>query len=397
MQTIIRAADAADFLALVPVLAGFRPRRSVALVPFRGSSSLGVMRIDLPPDGEEVERFAATIVGMVCKVDTADAFAIVVYSDEALRDAGGALRHEPLVAALRDRADLCGLGVTDALCVAADGWGTFLRPDQPPRPLSEIEERAAAAAMPARDVEADQASGGELPVADLAAKERTARAVDGLEAALRVLIGARSRPDASPDADAHPTAIADASVPGGPRGREPLSGVDPRALASACALDDLPELFEDALDWPAEPEAHHTAAIIWCLARPSLRDVALTQWCEDLVAGDDALGAQLDWEDGAEYPEHIADRFWGAGPRPNAARLIRALRLVRWAAAVAPRALRPGALAAAAWISWALGRSTHASGYAAQALEIEPEHGLSQIVLTMVSAGHLPEWAFERG
>jgi hypothetical protein len=53
-------------------------------------------------------------------------------------------------------------------------------------------------------------------------------------------------------------------------------------------------------------------------------------------------------------------------------------------------------LAAAAWISWALGRSTHAAWYAERALEIEPGHGLSEIVATMIGAGHLPEWAFER-
>jgi hypothetical protein len=47
-------------------------------------------------------------------------------------------------------------------------------------------------------------------------------------------------------------------------------------------------------------------------------------------------------------------------------------------------------------LSWALGRSTHAAGYASEALEIDAEHGLAQIVLTFVSNAHLPEWVFER-
>jgi hypothetical protein len=66
------------------------------------------------------------------------------------------------------------------------------------------------------------------------------------------------------------------------------------------------------------------------------------------------------------------------------------------ALAVAPRADRPGTLAVCAWLSWALGRSTHAEVYASAAREIEPEHGLSEIVLSFVAAGHLPDWAFRR-
>ena len=86
---------------------------------------------------------------------------------------------------------------------------------------------------------------------------------------------------------------------------------------------------------------------------------------------------------------------------PDPTRLSAALALVRRAAASAPRDRRPGPLATCAWLSWALGRSTHAEVYAAQALEIEPEHGLAEIVRSFVLAGHLPDWAFraaaERG
>ncbi len=81
MTTIIKAADAAEFLALVPRLAGFRPVRSVAIVPFHANRTLGVMRLDLPPDDADIERMAATLVGMVCKIRDADGLAVVVYSD----------------------------------------------------------------------------------------------------------------------------------------------------------------------------------------------------------------------------------------------------------------------------------------------------------------------------
>jgi hypothetical protein len=172
--------------------------------------------------------------------------------------------------------------------------------------------------------------------------------------------------------------------------------VDPAALAAAARLDDLPELFEDVLREPDALDAYDLAAIGWCLARPSLRDIALVQWSGNLHQGDEALTAQLRWESGEEYPPHLAMRMWGEGDPPSPARLDQALRLARRVAASVPRALRPGPLAMCAWLAWALGRSTHAAEYAQQACDIEPDHGLSQIVLSFVHAGHLPDWAFRR-
>jgi hypothetical protein len=70
--------------------------------------------------------------------------------------------------------------------------------------------------------------------------------------------------------------------------------------------------------------------------------------------------------------------------------------IARHAAAIAPREARPGPLATCGWLSGALGRSTHADLYALEACEIDPEHGLAEIVRSFVHAGHLPEWAFQR-
>ena len=128
-----------------------------------------------------------------------------------------------------------------------------------------------------------------------------------------------------------------------------------------------------------------------------MRDIALVQWCGGFAAGDEALDAQLRWESGEEYPAHLAMQMWGEGERPDPNRLEAALALSRRVAAAAPRAVRAGALASCAWLSWALGRSTHAERYALLAGEIEPEHGLAEIVRSFVLAGHLPDWAFRRG
>lgn len=379
MTTIVKAADAAQFLSLVPRMLGYAPRRSLVLVPFCGSRSLGAMRVDLPGETADADAAAATFIGMVCRIPSADAVAAVVYTDALF--VHGEIPEEAVVRGVLRRADACGLRVTDALCVAADAWGSYLDTALPTggRPLDVLGAPPPGAAdLP--EPTGDQRSGAELPAADLAEKERVARALTALGAAIELLCGtdaaAGVRPAASPlPDDAH--------------------RIDPAALAAVCDLDDLPTLFEHALGWdPAALTAYRTALLTWCFARPALRDIALVQWCGDLEDGDEALTAQLRWEAGEEYPAHLAMHMWGEGARPDPERLEKALELARRAAAAAPADCRAGALATCAWLLWALGRSTHAEHYAERACDLEPEHGLAEIVRSFVLAGHLPDWAF---
>ena len=51
-------------------------------------------------------------------------------------------------------------------------------------------------------------------------------------------------------------------------------------------------------------------------------------------------------------------------------------------------------MAAAAWLSWALGRSTHAAHYLDQALATDSELTFAQLLRTVVDAGMLPDWSF---
>lgn len=411
---IVKAADAAQFLAVIPRMLGYRPARSLVLIPFDGRQSLGAMRFDLPPDeadDETIDRIAATAVGMVCRLPAADGVAAVAYSDATFAK-DERMPHRALLDALERRADACGVRVTDLLCVAADGWGSALDPDLPAngRNLGDVDERMPGlGGMPLPD--GDQATGAEL--AEFSAEERdgVARAYDAVERAVTLLcgpddasVGTATRATRCADtvstaraldlAPVPPVTVDDAdeaSVDGSP-GR-----FDPRALATVCRLDDLTAFFEDAVvRHSSARDAYETAALIWCLSRPSLRDVALVQWAGTIVEGDEALDAQLRWEAGEEYPTHLAMRMWGEGEVPDVCRLEQALALARAAAALAPRAAQPGPLSLCAWLAWALGRSTHAAAYAERACEIEPEHGLSQIVLSFVQAGHLPDWAFRR-
>lgn len=382
MTTIVKAADAAQFLSLVPRMLGYAPRRSLVLVPFADARSLGAMRVDLPTDPSTRDAAAATFIGMVCRIPSAAALAAIVYSDEAFD--GAAMPEDPLVRALLRTADTCGLRITDALCVASDAWGSYLDPNRPPngRPLEALATApAGAAGVP--DPVGDQWSGAELPPAETVQKERAEVALRALAAAVALLCGTDAAASVPP-------------LPPSPRGFRPVDPrIDPAALAAVCELDDLPTLFEEVLGWNARAlEPYQDALLVWCLARPALRDIALVQWCGDVDDGDQALDAQLRWEAGEEYPAHLAMHMWGEGARPDPDRLEAALELARRAASVAPDALRAGTLATCAWLSWALGRSTHAERYAEWACELEPEHGLAEIVRSFVGAGHLPEWAF---
>lgn len=375
MTTTVKAADAAQFLSLIPRMLGYTPTRSLVVVPMRRGRSLGAMRLDLPPREAMVDDgFAATVIGMVCRVEVADGLVVVVYSDAPT---GEGLPHRDLVDGLRRTADASGLDLIDALVVAADGWGSQRVGPARVRALSELVAHPlpggpdAGAGLP--EVHGDQSTGAQLPERSAADRRRVGAAHRSLSAALSVLCGL---PPESPRADR----------------------VDPAALAAACELDDLPQLYERALQWDPDTLSPLQAALLgWCLSRPALRDVALVQWASDAAGGAGAMDAQRRWEDGEEYPADLAAVMWGEGASPDPARLESALALVRQVAALTAAGRRAGPLAVCGWLSWALGRSTHAAHYADAALDGDREHGLADIVRSFVASAHLPDWAFRRG
>lgn len=370
MTTVLHASGSAEFLGLVPSLAGFTPRESIVLLPFHGSRAHGAMRLDLPRDADvDIDGFADGAVALVSRVTATDAVAVVVYTEErpqVTRD-GLVLPDAVAVDALLGCAADAGLRIVDALCVTPDGWSSYLD-DEPA--LGDLASIPAPPPLPGLDeVQGDQLAGTDLPVVDLAEKERVG-------AALRDLGIVLERDAAGP-----------------------LTGAEnPQALAAAVILDDMTAFFEMVLDEPDRLPPFATAALLWCLDRPIFRDVALTQWASDEEGGIRTLDAQLAYSrTGAVVPDELGGLFLGRGERPDPERLRAALSAVRHAAARAPRASRPGPLTAAAWLSWALGRSSHAGLYLDQVREIDPEYGLAALLGSMIGAAMLPEWAFQRG
>ncbi|WP_431074366.1 DUF4192 family protein [Microbacterium phyllosphaerae] len=367
MTTVLRASGSAEFLSIVPSLAGFTPTESLVLLPFDGSRTCGAMRLDLPRGDVGLADYADAAIGLVSRVDRTDAVAVVVYTDDEVHSTrdGLVLPFAVEVDEVLGRAEDAGLRIVDALCVTSDGWSSYL--DDEPR-LRSV-DHASPDVPGVGDVSGDQLAGASLPSVDLAAKERVARALCDI------------------------TDLLDRSSRGESRGVG-----NPQALAALVLLEDLPAFFEAVLASPDDLPPFATAALVWCLDRPLFRDVALTQWATDALGGARTLEAQLAFADTrSTVPDDLGDVFLGRGPTPDPERLRGALTLVRAAAARAPRASRLGPLTAAAWLSWALGRASHAAHYLDLVREIDPEYGLAALLETMISAAMLPEWAFRRG
>lgn len=329
--TVHKATQPGDFLVAVPALLGYEPSDSVVVVPFAGPRSVGAMRFDLP-DAENAAMVATVAAGLVCKVKGATGLAVVVYGERAQAEAVGD--------AIAGSAAQCGLAMVERFYVTASGWG--LIGDDADSPMPEIPEH-----LTAMITAANQHAGAEIPEADPSRVDAVADALDSFGLA--------------DVAEADWIALGEVAVTTQPEQIDPLDAV----------------------------------SLIFAFSRPSLRDIALVQWATDATGGERAAEAQAGWECGEEYPADLAAIMWGEAPRPDADRLRAALATIRHLAGLTPPTQRAGLLATAAWLSWALGHSTHADDYARQALTVDPGHGLAGIVANFVQAAFLPSWAFE--
>jgi hypothetical protein len=348
-QTVVRARTAADLLALVPSLVGMAPHRSLVLVVFHGSRTMGALRLDLP--GPEVAGdLAGHAIGTVCRLDGADGVVPVVYADgpfpEALARARGLLDE------LRTAGRRAGLRVKDALCVAADGYGSLLDPDLPDagRPLSELPEPTGL--PPLLDLDAATDLEG-VPEEDrrrfLARVRRSARATGRSG---RTVDGVLSAPD--------PVGAIERALD--------LDRFDPVPVPLVAALADL----------------------------PVLRDLLLLQIGWGPVFGGAVLARTLLPAEEPLGPEEAPGLAFCGGdmPRPDPERVVRAIELLRVTAAHLPERHRAPLLTMLAWLHWALGRGSVAGRFVEAARQIDPRYGLADLLARMLGAGMLPEWAY---
>src|SRR5690349_6034174 len=123
MTTVVKAASPADFLALLPTLAGFTPERSVCVVPFATvggrTRTMGVARWDLPGP-EKIFEFTAAVANQLPRFEAADAVVFVVYTDE--RDSKVTTSVLALLNELGIMAHNQGFQVRDSLVVEPESW-----------------------------------------------------------------------------------------------------------------------------------------------------------------------------------------------------------------------------------------------------------------------------------
>jgi hypothetical protein len=369
MTTIIKAADPQDFLALVPHLTGFQPRQSIVLVAFRGNRTCGALRIDLPnanaPAGVR-RRAATTMLGMLCRIPDVDALVPVVYTHDSFTARDG-MPYRAVIDDVLSRARHSGFLVRDALCVAADAWGSYLDEDCPAggRPLGLI------AASPARRTLAssaetvrlvDMESESRLPVPDFVTREQTATRFTELDSL---------------------------------RGSAELG---PALLFDHGFSGDVVGFADDLLTPGDEPVPPRDAAVLGFLVQaPALRDEVLLTWAwgaEFGVSVGEMNARHNAGDDISSMPGAMALGGFGM-PRPDPERLRTAIRVLRYSAPRLPRRARAPLLTMLAWAYWALGSGTLSGRWVAQAREVDPEYGLAELLDRMLSAGRLPDWAWD--
>ncbi|GAA1748500.1 DUF4192 family protein [Agromyces humatus] len=381
MTTIIRAASAHDFLALVPSLAGFRPDRSLVCVAFEGNRTVGVLRHDLPSRARDRAALVSVVVGTLCRMPGVDAVVPVLYTDRTFESEGG-IPERRLAEQLIRRAEQAGFVVRDALCRAADAWGSYLDRETPVsgHPLGMIDANPVTEQAPdAADALDAPGAGGVLP------------APDG-RVALRIAEALERFTDAEPG-DAVFERLGD--------------DIDPVELVESLVSGE-----------PARQPALRLAWFLHLAARPAFRDGMMLQFAFGPVIGaaahDDAIATAERADVSGESLDELVRREVAEGEhdevsellsrlllgqstlRPERARVERALELLRPLIANAPEADRVGPLCIAAWLSWSVGRGSAAGAFLDRAVELDPAHSMAGLLATFMGSGALPEWAFVR-
>ncbi|MCU1410488.1 MAG: hypothetical protein JWR04_1195 [Rhodoglobus sp.] len=346
MTTVIKKATAADILAALPALIDRDPVGSVVLIAFKGRQSYAGLRLDIPSSGEK--RFAATALGLFCKIQGAEDVVPVVWTD------GAASSQAHLLGVLVRRFQQAGYQVRDALVVGSDGWTSHYDPDARLKPLAEIEAAAARLGLepPAELL-------GRVPSAD----DLACRRMRGDLARIRAVVD---------------------------EGDEP-SELEP--------LHDLPFFAEGALEWGESEIAERGPLLLFALQGPPVRDLVMLQWAIGLELGD-AMWAPdtcAGIEAAQRYPDShslAADLLLGRSGPPDTVRIETAIELLTALVSRADDADRPAPLCMLAWLNWARGRGSAAGGHIDEALSIAPEYSMAKLLDSLFSSGTLPEWIF---
>lgn len=370
----------ADLLRLVPHLVGVPIHDSVVLVLWRGSRTHGAMRIDLPATRvpHEQRAWAAQILGTVCRVEGVEGVLPVVFTSGAFAPTGR-LPHADLLRALNRAAERMGLEVRDLMCVAADGWGS-LRDPRLPRGGRSLDDLA-----PSEDEPVGPPRRGvpEYPPSDEAAQDAFVRAL--------------TRWWVHPEGPGGVLHGVDLRRPGTAFGRGAALAPAMQRYRFGEDQADLVELVERMLD-------PHEAGEGPCPCRALLYALATRQGLENLVLLQFGWGAEFGAElwravnDGDEDSPVLARMQaalgGGAFPRPDVARIDRAIEVLTEVGALLEARDRAPVDGMLAWLHWALGGGSVAGALADRAEAVDPGRDVPGFIRSRVGLGALPQWAF---
>ncbi|MFM9878185.1 MAG: DUF4192 family protein [Rhodoglobus sp.] len=329
MTDVMRAQSDAEFLGMIPELAGYTATNSLVCIALNGVHSSSAFRLDLPRRNRAADWRSLTseVIGILSRKRGIDRVAIVIYTDDTFAAHHGVPWLE-FNRSLGERVHREGFHFAGFFCVAADGWCDYFDRDYPRQghPLSDI---------PAAQVALPRAEEVQLPNATAA--ERLAF----LEL------------------------ITDLCSGHWPNELSHVDTRDPRALIELCATWQVGDLPDALL-------------------------VELSEYTQ--IAGCEAVALQFAFGTPARDND-VSAQFTGRGRVvPDVARLESGIRLFKRVAALAPRHYAPNALCIVAWLMWALGNSPAATYFHDWVLEIEPDHEMAQNLLSCLADGRLPEW-----
>lgn len=379
--TILTSHSGADFLAMLPTLAGFTPRESLLVVPFHGRRTMGVLRIDLPSavERDDHDRLGSVTLGAMARLTRCDGVVLVVYTDDPFTV--GFAKWRRFVGRLAARFASAGFTVKDELCTAADGWASWRERDvpvsgHPPRDIDDSPLATQAAAL---------RGGARLPVA-------------GVDEPL---------PPVEPVVRRRVSRAVREVVHGGETAAlgRPTSAVPHRAgeaIEKMLRCQDATDMTESLVVQVAAAMLHgadrNAAMIRIAFGRAAARRVRAGRRRHRRHASRslpaDAAGAWAVGADGSGPAEAAAWILGVSTQSPDTRVMDHAIPQLRHVAAHLEPQLRPDILCMLAWLYWALGSGSRAGHCVDEALRIAPGHELAGILHAVIGSGALPEWVY---
>jgi hypothetical protein len=369
MATIIKAADDAGLLALMPHLLGMHPHNSVVLLGFSGNRTNGGLRFDLPEPAASrsslvYKRLSRAYVGMLGKLQTADGVIVVVVTDEEF-GMSAVPPHMELAAQLTRTIEHSRFALKGVLCRAGDGWAPYFDPDVPPGgyPLSDLIDADTATQLPADRPEPFDPSNVPSRIPDAREDLKMPVMADFRRVSQELKVGG-----------------SDDVVPIAPGERSGFT-----------------ELMEEVLGSGDEDFAENAAEVLVAAQNFITRDLILLQWASGERTARSLWNVLLS---AGPPPDRTALVFgtilFGDSLRPDPDRLAQAIAFITKLVSCADDAVRPGPLYILAWLHWALGHGTLAFLYLAEASRLAPELDGVEHLDWMLRNGVLPAWAFDR-